>query len=421
LLLSQEHLPLLIILAYRDNEVDSTHPLTKLIDTARENAPQCVREVHLRPLATIHVQQLLVDTLRCNEEKAAPLAQLVHAKTQGNPFFIGKLLQTWHSSGLLSFDYAAGEWRWSLSSLRASPVADDVVAVLSAQMATLTPAAQTLLQYAACSGNTYSLFTLSHITQLSMLRLVRAACECEAAGLVNTVSHAQDLLLLRQTLEKEHEKTGREAGEGVEGAETSQVPTSPTRPQSVPGVSPNYSMLSGIIQRFQHDRIQSAAFALIPPAQLSSVHCTIASQLLQSLEEEEALAEYASDIAAHINSGFFEPTQRQRQSVSESEQQLAQQQGSSHSINQPAGDGTLLPSAFDEATQRQWESFFAQSGMMERVVQMEITAAQQASASAIYDAAIRFLSAALFLLDMSHAADHSLLPDEPRVRAETAV
>ncbi len=254
LLLSQERLPLLIILAYRDNEVDSTHPLTKLIDATRVNAQKNVREVHLRPLGVQHCQQLLVDTLRCSEEKAAPLAQLLHAKTQGNPFFISKLLQMWHTSGLLSFDYAAGEWRWSLEALRVSAVADDVVAVLAAQMQTLSTAAQTLLQYAACSGNTFSLLTLSHITQLPMLQLVRAACESEAAGLVNTVSHAQDLLLLREKIEKESKAETQAAAQAVL-AET--TPASPT-PQSDSNACSNLQMLARIQQRFQHDRTQSA-------------------------------------------------------------------------------------------------------------------------------------------------------------------
>ena len=403
LLLSQERLPLLIILAYRDNEVDSSHPLTKLINTARSDASQHMREVHLRPLGVQHCQQLLVDTLRCSQQGAAPLAQLVHAKTQGNPFFVSKLLQTWHLSGLLAFDCAAGEWRWSLETLRVLAVADDVVVVLAAQIQTLSTAAQTLLQYAACSGNTFSLLTLSHITQLPTLQLVRAACESEAAGLVNTISHAQDLLLLREKLEKEHTAETQAARRDAEAEFT----LAAAAPQCDSEAYSNLQLLARIQQRFQHDRIQSAALALVPPSQLSAVHCTIAGQLL-SLDEAEA-AEYAMEIAAHINRGFVELKQRDQQRRQRPEQ-----------VSTTSAADMSPVRTFDEAMQQRWHAFFDRQHTIERVVHMEITAAQQASAASTYDAAVKFLSAALFLLDMAHAADQSPLPAELRARGDPA-
>ena len=77
---------LMLIGAYRDNEVDAAHPLMRKLD-AIKTAGGTVAEITLAPLAREHLGQLIADALRCEPERAAPLAQLVHEKTGGNPFF----------------------------------------------------------------------------------------------------------------------------------------------------------------------------------------------------------------------------------------------------------------------------------------------------------------------------------------------
>jgi predicted ATPase len=83
LLLNQESTPILLIGGYRDNEVDPSHPLSKLLDDVRTNQPSQLIEVVLKPLAVPHVVELLVDSFRCTEAAALPFAQLLVAKTQG--------------------------------------------------------------------------------------------------------------------------------------------------------------------------------------------------------------------------------------------------------------------------------------------------------------------------------------------------
>lgn len=190
LLMSQESLPMLIILAYRGNEVDQFHPLSKLLATTRENTPHLLTEVQLRPLSAEHVTQLLSDTFRCAEERVAPLAALLSTKTQGNAFFLQtcgdtdtqnsgsnmrvstmlvshvclcfccvlflslfSMLRSFNKSGLVRFDVVRGEWLWDLEAIRLVPVPDDVVDVLCAQIRTMPPDTQHLLQFAACSGS----------------------------------------------------------------------------------------------------------------------------------------------------------------------------------------------------------------------------------------------------------------------------
>src|SRR6266511_415559 len=82
---------LMLIGAYRDNEVTAAHPLKQKLE-AIETAGGKVVEITLAPLAPEHLRQLLSDALRCETERAAPLAQLVHEKTGGNPFFANRFI-----------------------------------------------------------------------------------------------------------------------------------------------------------------------------------------------------------------------------------------------------------------------------------------------------------------------------------------
>jgi serine/threonine protein kinase len=75
---------LMLIGAYRDNEVDGAHPLMRKLDSIRQAGAQ-VREIRLAPLVRDDLGQMIVDALRCEWKRAAPLAQLVHEKTGGNP------------------------------------------------------------------------------------------------------------------------------------------------------------------------------------------------------------------------------------------------------------------------------------------------------------------------------------------------
>src|SRR5712672_3714501 len=77
---------LLLVGAYRDNEVSPAHPLLRTLDAIRD-ADVRVREIVLAPLGLDDVNRLIDDALHCAPEPARPLAQLVHEKTAGNPFF----------------------------------------------------------------------------------------------------------------------------------------------------------------------------------------------------------------------------------------------------------------------------------------------------------------------------------------------
>src|SRR5260370_3372776 len=118
LLIQQDVRHMLVIGAYRDNEVGAAHPLTHKLDAIRQAGAQ-VQEITLAPLAREHLGQLIADALRCRPERAAPLTQLVHVKTAGNPFFVTRFLYALSDDGLLSFDHDAARWAWDLDRLHA--------------------------------------------------------------------------------------------------------------------------------------------------------------------------------------------------------------------------------------------------------------------------------------------------------------
>ena len=96
----------MLIGAYRDNEVTAAHPLMRKLE-AIKTAGGKVQEITLAPLDRKHLAQLIADALRCEPERAAPLAQLVHEKTGGNPFFAIQFISSLAEEGLLAFDHDA--------------------------------------------------------------------------------------------------------------------------------------------------------------------------------------------------------------------------------------------------------------------------------------------------------------------------
>src|ERR1700738_4560528 len=109
---------LLLVGAYRDNEVNPSHPLLRTLDAIRK-AGAFVQEISLAPLAREDLGRLIADTLSCTPGRAAPLAQLVHEKTGGNPFFAIQFISALAEEGLVTFDHGAARWSWDLSRILA--------------------------------------------------------------------------------------------------------------------------------------------------------------------------------------------------------------------------------------------------------------------------------------------------------------
>src|SRR4030095_1404215 len=117
---------LMLIGAYRDNEVTAAHPLRRELEGIKEAGGK-MAEITLVPLAREHLGQLIADALRCEPTRAAPLTQLVHEKTAGNPFFAIQFISSLAEEGMLTFDQGAERWCWDLDRSHATGYTDNVV------------------------------------------------------------------------------------------------------------------------------------------------------------------------------------------------------------------------------------------------------------------------------------------------------
>jgi PAS domain S-box-containing protein len=151
---------LMLIGAYRDNEVNSAHPLMRKLEAIRRAGAR-VQEIILAPLARQDLRRLVAESLRCEPARAAPLAQLVHQKTGGNPFFAIQFISALATEGLLAFDHSDARWSWDLSRIHAKGYTDNVVELMVGKLNRLPLQTQKALQEFACLGNSTEIGTLS--------------------------------------------------------------------------------------------------------------------------------------------------------------------------------------------------------------------------------------------------------------------
>ena len=143
---------LLLVGAYRDNEVSPAHPLARMLATIREAGGR-VQEIQLAPLMPDDVERLLGDALHMAAGRARPLAGLVFEKTDGNPFFTIQFLTALAEEALLAFDPGTEAWTWDLPRISAKGFTDNVADLMAAKLSRLPPATRKALGQLACLGN----------------------------------------------------------------------------------------------------------------------------------------------------------------------------------------------------------------------------------------------------------------------------
>ena len=157
---------LMLIAAYRDNEVNSTHPLMRKLEGIRR-AGAIVQEIIVAPLAPKDLGGLIADALHSEPERVTSLAQLVHEKTGGNPFFAIQFLSVLAEEALIAFDHGSGRWCWDLSRIQAKGYTDNVVELMVGKLNRLPVKTQKALQEFACLGNSAEISTLSIVHETS--------------------------------------------------------------------------------------------------------------------------------------------------------------------------------------------------------------------------------------------------------------
>ena len=151
---------LMLIGAYRSNEVDAAHPLVRKVAAIRQAGAQ-VQEIQLAPLTGEHIEALISDALRCAPAHAKSLAQIVHEKTAGNPFFVIQFLYILAEEGLLTLDLNAARWSWDPERIHAKGYTDNVVDLMVLKLVRLPDKTQSAMQELACLGANTDTTTLS--------------------------------------------------------------------------------------------------------------------------------------------------------------------------------------------------------------------------------------------------------------------
>ena len=235
---------LLLVGAYRDNEVGPSHPLIRTLEAIRE-ADARVYEIVLAPLGLGDVGRLIADALHCEPERVRALAQLVNERTGGNPFFAIQFLIALADEGLIAFDPVANVWAWDIDRIHAKNYTDNVVELMVRKLQRLSVTTQDALKHLACLGN------MAEIGRLSLI-------QCEAEEVM-------------------HERLWEAVHAGL-------------------------VVRQGEVYQFLHDRIQQAAYSLFPEERLAAVHLRIGRKLLASMTANE-LTEQLFEVANQFYRG----------------------------------------------------------------------------------------------------------------------
>jgi PAS domain S-box-containing protein len=220
---------LLLIGAYRDNEVGPDHPLVHKMEAIRQNGANA-RHIVLRPLDVADLTRLVTDSFHCPPEQARLLSRLIFAKTAGNPFFAMQFIATLADEGLVAFDYENTRWRWDLDRIDAKGYTDNVADLMAGKLDRLPVETRQALQNLACLGNSAAIASLAMVCAAPEQKLHADLWEARRAQLI------------------------------VRSEET---------------------------YKFAHDRIQEAAYLLVPEARRPEVHLRIARLLLGQVAPHE--------------------------------------------------------------------------------------------------------------------------------------
>ncbi|WP_017660447.1 trifunctional serine/threonine-protein kinase/ATP-binding protein/sensor histidine kinase [Baaleninema simplex] len=261
------HQSLLVVGAYRNNEVGATHLLTTTLENVRNNGTR-VSDLNIQPLDRTCTERLVADTLHCPVEKSRSLAELVFNKTAGNPFFLTQLLISLYQEELLTFDATGGCWRWDNEQIRTRDVTDNVVELMVSKIQKLGDTTQHVLKLAACIGNTFDLNVLAIVNEKSPFQTASELQDALQEELVLPTSDAYNVFLLDE-LDKTPNWTDGE-----------------------------YQ----ITYRFLHDRVQQATYSSISEADKKAIHLKVGRLLLRHTPPQE-IEENIFEIVNHLNLG----------------------------------------------------------------------------------------------------------------------
>jgi len=174
---------LFFIGAYRDNEVDITHPLSMTLDLLRKSDVS-IKEIHLAPLYVEHVHQMISDTIYNKDNYTGELSELVRKNTDGNPFFIKHYLERLYKENILFFNKETRSWQCELHRIGEAGITENLAYILTGKIGALPYETKKLLQVAACLGNTFEISHLSIICEESPYEIYKTILPALEEGFI---------------------------------------------------------------------------------------------------------------------------------------------------------------------------------------------------------------------------------------------
>lgn len=255
---------LLIIGAYRDNEIDLAHPLAISIDEIKKSGKE-IETIHLGPLTKEDIKALISDAFKM-DGKSQNLADLMLAKTGGNPFFLSELLKKFYKEELINFNYDNSEWEWDEKKIFSYGITDNVIDLMIDNLKKLPQDTIHTLSLASCLGGKFNVEILSVISEKPISDIASLLIPAVEEGML--IPEGGDLEL-----------------------------------RNIVGIhATSLSKNQEIIVRFQHDRVQQAAYSLIDETKKKEIHLKTGQLLLQNTSKDKQ-DEYLFEILGHLNLG----------------------------------------------------------------------------------------------------------------------
>jgi predicted ATPase/signal transduction histidine kinase/tRNA A-37 threonylcarbamoyl transferase component Bud32 len=245
----------LLIGAYRNNEVDSNHPLIRTLEEIQSSGA-AVHTISLGPLDAGDITRLVSDSFATAGKESRTLAELLLSKTGGNPYFVNELLKTLHDDGLLTFEPSTSRWSWDLEQVEQVRIADSMAELIAGKLRTLPDATRRTLSFGACIGNLFTLATLALVMARTQDETARNLWPAISGGFIIT--------------------DGSFRIDGWDGAQ------------------------KAVSFSFIHDGVQQASYSLMDEDERRETHIRIGRQLLENATPEERETRLF-DIVSHLD------------------------------------------------------------------------------------------------------------------------
>ncbi|MBN2079569.1 MAG: SpoIIE family protein phosphatase [Spirochaetes bacterium] len=230
---------LMLILSYRDTEVGPGHPIHGMLEEMGDR----VSRIDMVPLSKGQFGELLGDMMKIDSGDCGDLAEQLHRKTEGNPFFLINCIRSMCDSGLLG--YSPLGWRWDLREIMAMKVSENVAELMASKIMGLPPGTRAIMRLASCVGNRVDIESLAVLS---------------GREITDVLSDIQE------------------------------------------AVNQGYMFHEGRHYHFAHDRIQEILYSMIDPRERTEIHYRIGTLILEKAGEGE-LTEKIYYVAHHLNAG----------------------------------------------------------------------------------------------------------------------